>query len=154
MVFQVRYQILKSLLPFRRMHFIALIVGYALRRKRNGWGASVSGVVQVGSLGISNDAHRALNDVSMAFVGCLFPFPSFNFAFCSTGYKRLNGTSNEMKEEINYRKVGNFLFLLFRAFWHGRGCGSRSVLITSGSALRLGIGCYDQQTTLGWHDAQ
>ena len=37
MVLQVRYQILKSLLPFRRMHFIALIVGYTLRRERNSW---------------------------------------------------------------------------------------------------------------------
>ena len=42
----------------------------------------------------------------------------------------------EGREEIHYGKVGNFLFLLFRTFWHGRGCGSKSTSITN-SALRM-----------------
>lgn len=75
----------------------------------------------------SKDEHRALNVVSTTLAGCFFPFPSFSFAFCSVEYQRANDTSNGMTREIHYRKVGNFLFLLFRTFWHGQGCGSRGL---------------------------
>jgi hypothetical protein len=36
-VLQVGYQILERLLPFRRVRLVALIVCYALRRKRDSW---------------------------------------------------------------------------------------------------------------------
>jgi hypothetical protein len=123
MVPQVRYQVFKGLLPFRRVYFVALIVGYALRRKCNGWVRASAGRVRR-IVVVSKDPHRALKVVSTAFVGCFFPFPSFNFAFCSAGHQNINDPSNETMKGIHYREVGNFLFLLFRAFRHGRGHGS------------------------------
>jgi len=42
-VLQVGYQILEGLLPFRRVHLIALVVCYALRRKRDSWMRALAG---------------------------------------------------------------------------------------------------------------
>ena len=66
--------------------------------------------------GISKDTHRALNVVSTAFVGCFFPFPSFNFAFCSTEYQKVSGTSNKMAKKSITEKSATFSFFFFELF--------------------------------------
>jgi len=63
--------------------------------------------------GVSKHAHRALNVVSTAFVGCCFPFPSFNFAFCSTEYQRVSGASNKMAKGSITEKSATFSFFFF-----------------------------------------
>ena len=66
-------------------------------------------------VGISKDLHRALNVVSKAFVGCFFPFPSFNFTFCSTEYQRMSGASDVVKKSIT-EKSATFSFFFFVLF--------------------------------------
>ena len=63
-------------------------------------------------------------------------------------------------KEIHYRKVGNFLFLLFRAFWHGQGCGSGVLrsrtlsapppdpCLASGMASRVGLGGHQGESVI------
>ena len=68
-----------------------------------------------GISGISEDIHRALNVVSTAFVGGFFPFPSFNFAFCSAEYQRISDASTVAKKYIT-EKSATFSFFFFELF--------------------------------------
>jgi len=69
-----------------------------------------------GIAGISRDAHRALNVVSTAFVGCFFPFPSLNFAFCSVEYQKVSGISDKATKELITEKSATFSFFFFELF--------------------------------------
>ena len=147
-MFQVGYQILKSLFPFRRMYFIAPVVGYALRRKSDSWARVSAGSRPRSCRYIEGRTSRFERRVD-GIRRLLLPLSKLQLRFLFDRVSEGKWNLEQSDEEIHYRKVGNFLFLLFRAFWHGRGCGSSVLRSRPAQRSARSAAATKQQTTDG-----